>query len=623
MKKYSKLLVSIVFIVIFSFLVSNKVSAFADYTIESYDIDMVVNEDNTFDITETITAFFDVPKHGIFRKIPINNTINREDGTTSKNRARIKNISVNNDYTSKIENGYRVLQIGDEDRTVSGSQTYVIKYTYDIGKDPLKDADELYYNLIGNEWDTSINNVSFKITMPKEFDQSLLGFSSGYYGTSGSSDVSYTVNGNVITGTFNSTLYSGEALTVRLSLPEGYFVRSGIGVDFVSIGIIGLCIASIVVAYILWAKYGKDDEVVETVEFYPPEDYNSAEIGFLYKGNAEKKDVVSLLIYLANKGYLKIEETEKKSIFSRSKGFKITKLKDYDGKNESERIFFNGLFVDQDSVTDSDLYDSFYVTIDKVTKKINSKENKNKIFEKTTSKKNRILIIISIIIFVLITLKAGYESGSISELAMPSLFVVIGLMFFMLIVTGNSTASAKIFITFWTLGFAGIPFLTMIVPILTYDIMTLIVYATGIITIIILAVFMKLMTKRTEYGNMILGKILGFKRFLETAEKEKLEALVNQDPEYFYNILPYTYVLGVSDVWMKKFETIAMEAPDWYYSNTAFDIYMFNNFVNNTMRVAETSMTSSPSTSSSGGGGGFSGGGFSGGGSGGGGGGSW
>ena len=76
MKKYSKLLVSIVFIVIFSFLVSNKVSAFADYTIESYDIDMVVNEDNTFDITETITAFFDVPKHGIFRKIPINNTIN-------------------------------------------------------------------------------------------------------------------------------------------------------------------------------------------------------------------------------------------------------------------------------------------------------------------------------------------------------------------------------------------------------------------------------------------------------------------------------------------------------------------------------------------------------------------
>ena len=33
------------------------------YTIESYDIDMVVNEDNTFNITETITAYFDTAKH--------------------------------------------------------------------------------------------------------------------------------------------------------------------------------------------------------------------------------------------------------------------------------------------------------------------------------------------------------------------------------------------------------------------------------------------------------------------------------------------------------------------------------------------------------------------------------
>ena len=38
----------------------------------------------------------------------------------------------------------------------------------------LKNADELYYNLIGNEWDADISNVTFKITMPKSFDKSLL-----------------------------------------------------------------------------------------------------------------------------------------------------------------------------------------------------------------------------------------------------------------------------------------------------------------------------------------------------------------------------------------------------------------------------------------------------------------
>lgn len=44
-----------------------------------------------------------------------------------------------------------------------------------------------------------------------------------------------------------------------------------------------------------------------------------------------------MLVYLANKGYLQITETEHGK-------FKITKLKDYDGTNENEKVFFDGLF---------------------------------------------------------------------------------------------------------------------------------------------------------------------------------------------------------------------------------------------------------------------------------------
>lgn len=147
-----------------------------DYVIDNYKIDMIVNEDNTFDITETITAYFDVPKHGIYRKIPLKNSITRIDGTKSNNRAKISDIEVNDNYTIYNESGYKVIKIGDADRTLTGSHTYQIKYTYNIGKDPLKDADELYFNLIGDEWDTVIKNVSFKITMPKSFDASTLRF---------------------------------------------------------------------------------------------------------------------------------------------------------------------------------------------------------------------------------------------------------------------------------------------------------------------------------------------------------------------------------------------------------------------------------------------------------------
>ena len=125
--------------------------------------------------------------------------------------------------------------------------------------------------------------------------------------------------------------------------------------------------------------------------------------------------------------------------------------------------------------------------------------------------------------------------------------------------------------------------------------------------------------KRTEYGNKMLGKIRGFKNFLETAEKEKLEALVEKNPNYFYDILPYTYVLNVSDKWIKKFESINLEAPNWYDGYNSFNLASFSSFMDDTVSAASSSMSSSPSGSGSG----SSGGGSSGGGSGGGGGSSW
>lgn len=78
----------------------------------------------------------------------------------------------------------------------------------------------------------------------------------------------------------------------------------------------------LVIALLLWYKYGRDDQVVETVEFYPPQGFNSLEVGFLYKGKAENQDVTSLLIYLANQGYIKIAETEENPYFLNPKVLK-------------------------------------------------------------------------------------------------------------------------------------------------------------------------------------------------------------------------------------------------------------------------------------------------------------
>ena len=140
-----------------------------------------------------------------------------------------------------------------------------------------------------------------------------------------------------------------------------------------------------------------------------------------------------------------------------------------------------------------------------------------------------------------------------------------------------------------------------------------------------------LMRKRTERGARLQGQILGFRDFIETAELEKLNMLVEEDPEYFYNVLPYAYVMGLSDKWAKKFEKIRVNQPDWYYGYNTTSIYSmlwYSQMFNSCAKSMESSVINSivASAADSGGGsigGGFGGGGFSGGGFGGGGGGSW
>lgn len=366
--------------------------------------------------------------------------------------------------------------------------------------------------------------------------------------------------------------------------------------DIYSIVVIGLCALFVLIADRIWSKYGKDDGIVETVEFYPPESYNSAEIGFLYKGYADKKDVISLLVYLASKGYLKIDNMEKDGLLSKSKSFKITKLKDYDGHNEYEKVFFDGLFgcakgtliktsdlmkknkklswkeakeiieANDDgkvSVTPYDLYDSFYRIINSIQSKLNSRENKRKIFESFTKGKIKWLILMIITILTLITLKPILEYSSALDLIFAIISPIVG--FGILLVSFMRVFEIpKLVGLINGLSFGVIPLIFIVFPALSQNLMYIVTYIIGAVNIIVLLLFAMAMPRRTNFGKEILGKIRGFKRFLETAEKPQLDALLNKDPKYFYNVLPYIYVLGISDEWINQFEKIALQSIKSY-----------------------------------------------------------
>lgn len=572
MKKFIRFL-NIIFALML--VAASSVPAFADdnasyvpYFFTAYNVDINVNENNSFDITEHISTYFNEQRHGIFRTIPTRNQVKRTDGTSHSVKAKIKNIKASENCDVSIENGNYVLQIGDADTYVEGEHDYTIKYTYMLGEDQNNGFDELYYNIIGDGWDTYIQNVTFKITMPKEFDKSKLGFSIGNYGTVGTYDINYDVNDNIITGSVARTLQSNEAVTVRLELEDGYFYFNKTLYNFKLALLVAVPALLFIIVIILWSKFGKDKKAVQTVEFYPPNGMSSADIAFWQSGLiANNEKLTPLLIELANDGYIQIEEVETKS--KKKSEFAITKLKDrYDKNDRAKEIFFNGLFKNgtRSKIYKSDLEDDFYLTLNIIRELYNKPEKRHKVFEAKS-------LYMRILAWVLCALSVFAVLFNFSNLFDSNLKYILTLV--------------------------------------------------GIIICIISFVFSFFIRKRTDEAVDILGKINGFKNFLETAEKDKLEALVDDDPAYFYNILPYAYVLGVSDKWMKKFESIAVEPPQWYYGYCPYNYIVFSHFMRDTMNTASNAMVSMPVQSGSGGSFSSGGGGFAGGGSGGGGGGSW
>ena len=75
------------------------------------------------------------------------------------------------------------------------------------------------------------------------------------------------------------------------------------------------------------------------------------------------------------------------------------------------------------------------------------------------------------------------------------------------------------------------------------------------------------MERRNKANVRIMGQIEGLRDFIEKAELPKLNMLVEEDPAYFYNVLPYAYVMGLTKKWIEKFENIVLEPVEWYHSD--------------------------------------------------------
>ncbi len=516
------------------------------FTIDSYTVTLDVKDNNVIYVTEDINVnFTNSYKHGIYRSIPYWLKYTGKDNKTIKRMAWIDEFSaVGDSYTEETSHGKEVLKIGDENKYVgAGLKKYTIKYVYDMGKDPFKDFDEFIFHAYGDYWGTPINNGRLVVNMPSSIEGKNVNFFTDKYRKQNiNANVKYYIDGNTLIADLNSPINS--ALTVDIELPDGYFKKAHNVYTNFSLVPLGIVLLMTIFTFISWIKHGKDYEKrLETVEFYPPEGLDPAIIGYIYnKNQTSVKLLPALLISLASKGFIKINEKEDKKIeivnqIALNKYDQAKYEETMKKLSQNEKIVFDKLFIsNNNSIILSD-----HATLWEAERLIYSNymlEDKDTIYE------NNLKYCLKGVIRAMFGFVLTVFAYSTIEDLNPNLHFLYYLAF--------ACFAINIF-------------------------------------------FVVIMGRRTKKGEELIAKVNGFRNFLDTVEKEKLEALVEENPYYFYNILPYTYVLNLSKKWIEKFEGINMPEP---YMGT-YNIRDESSFYD-----LSSNIPSAPASSSGGGGGG-------------------
>lgn len=632
------------------------------YITESFVVDVNVDKDCTYNVTEKISVNFLEARRGIFRYIPYT------PGNSKISDIKVKGGDVEISDNLNTSSHQKVIRIGDPDKFLKGRHEYEISYKItgiDNDLKPIKSADEkgfsasnvsknsfrsngrdiLYIDLIPTEWQTDINYIKVNMTMPKEVDWDKVKIFTGTYGRSdGAENLNVKTDGKTlaIEGVNWPTRYG---VTAYSELGKGYWenvFKASSAFNYIYVVMIAVAAISV----LLWIFFGRDKKPVQTVEFYPPEGITPMEAGYIIDGSIDTEDRVSYFVYGASRGYMNIAQDK-----DDQKKFKFTKTLDDKEKYEKEksfvRLFIEDLFATREEVSSDDLPMSFTTLMNVRDNVLRDYYTGAKSLFTVSSSILRILswvMLVGSLIFILGHI-IFFESVYIGNFAM----VILGIADIILTVLilsalvslvdrKNNLSIKRRRIRVLMLGLLSIA--SIILTLLLYagviglPILGLVVILTKMVGI----VMGSLMSKRTEYSTDLIGKLLGFKDFIAKAELPMIKSLVEENPSYFYDILPYAYVFGLTDKWVKNFEGIEMAAPSWYTAadsgmyNMAFPLYMTAAMNNMNAQIKDSMQqniaTSLADSSDSGGsffsgGGGFGGGGFSGGGFGGGGGGAW
>ena len=536
---------------------------------------MSVEQDGVATVTERLDLVFNGEYHGIYRDIPVEYPGSRGSNYTLFLKVTGVTDGAGNKlkYESRTQQGNRHLKIYIPDAVDTGC-TVQIHYTLTNAVRWFEGHDELYWNVTGNDWPVPISSASATISFPADANGNLRTQAfTGLYG-SHRQDARVQVHGSTVSIETSAPLAMREGLTADVYITKDvltqpskltqaiWFLRSNL--------IVLLPLWAFIVMFFFWWTKGRDPKPDASVApmYEPPKGMTPAEVGTLVDDTVHPRDITSTLVDLAVKGYLTIEEKESKVFLFSHRDYIFHLLKpqsEWMSLASFERIMLSHVFKgDVTDVSLSELKNRFYVALPRI------KDN------------------------ILAELK-GKGMYSVDPESAHA-YVLAGVLF-----------TAAPFVLAQVLGAASLlesPGMLIV---------------SAIIAVLIVILFARIMTAKSQKGVRTKVEILGFQEFINRVDSDRLKRM---PPDTFEKFLPYAMALGIESRWAKAFEGITQNTPNWYVGptpNTTFNSIYFASSMHALATDAHQAFVAAPRSSSTGsgwggGGGGFSGGGFGGGG---------
>lgn len=555
---------------------------FQQEEIRNFTSDIVIANNGELSVTETISVVSTGQSiaHGIFRDFPTTYA----DRYGNRVRVRFDIQTVTRDghgephSTEALDNGVRV-KIGAANTTIDpGLHTYTLAYVTNRQIGFFDKFDDLYWNVTGNGWVFPIAHAEATVHLPSPARIVSSAFYTGRQGATGKNGESSQLSDDTVRFDTTAPLGAYEGLTIGVSFSKGAVAPPSDAakiLDFLRDNesvLTALLGAVVTFAFYLlaWSRVGRDPKPGVVIPlFAPPDNLSPEAVRFVRRMAYDRKSFAAALINMAVKGYITIAQQGKIYTLART-----GKSEDATNLANGERALAGSLF---DSPTDS----------------ITLKQTNHSDISAAIRK-----------------LKASLERE-----CEPHYFIAnTGWFVCGLFLAGVGIAASLVISATQATSVSVLSIVAFV--------------AVGIVTL----VFHRVLRAPTLAGAPVRDQIEGFRWFLNTAEKDRLEVLnpPNVTPEIFEKFLPYAIALDCENRWSERFEAETARAaaagqiasytytPMWYFGGayTNFQSSDFASSVGSSLANAAAAAASTPG-SSSGGGGGFSGGGGGGGGGGG------